>query len=149
MFSLHYMARGDYPGWVWPNPVSPLKAEFSTAGCRGGSQIFEAWEWFDKWFTALKIDRTTWQGMLAALWAERDPWLTFCKETGTSVLQLRWNELSNLNEQIFPRLSRWEFNPANSLISASWYPKQRSQLSHALQNCKPTNECDFKWLCLW
>ena len=66
--------------------MNPLKAEIFLAACREGSQRFEAWEGFDMTI-ALNMEGTTWQGTWAALGADCDPWLTFSKEMGTSVLK--------------------------------------------------------------
>lgn len=53
------------------------------------------------------------------------------------------NDKNELKRGLFPRASRQELNPANTLISGLWYPEHRTQPSHA--GHQSTELWDTKW----
>lgn len=105
---LEVKQRENYPGWVWSNQESPLKAGLSLPW----SQRLEAegalvcvFLALMKWAIMNSIDTRKW-----ILPATSEAWK--CRS--------------------FPSwASGWEHNPVFTLISALWDPEQKNQLGHA------------------
>jgi hypothetical protein len=87
--------NGDYPGWGWPNQVSPLKVMFSLADVSGEQKIRETsqltWKKVNDHTANCLVSHIA-GGCSQPLGAGCHPWLTTSRKMGTSAPQLQRNE---------------------------------------------------------